>query len=417
MGAREGVLEAALLDMVGREGLITGEKLMAYTLDGRTPQAAVLPASVGQVAQVMAFAHRRGLAVVPWGGGTMMGLGNIPARYHLALDLRRLTRVVEHEPADLTLTVEAGLTVARLQEHLARYGQAVPLDPPYPERASIGGTLATAMAGPARYSLGRPRDATIGIKVVTADGRLVKAGGKVVKNVAGYDLCKLYVGSLGTLAVIVEASFRLVPLPQVRERMALAFPGPLAAWRAAQEAWRRQLALRALFLQWEGGPFLLLAELAGGEAAVARSRQELAALAQGLGGRPAEAQERWPEALASPPHAEGLAVKVDVLPARVPVCLGELLPLAPTLAVALAPFGPLFALWPPEADARAVLGAVAQVAASAEGTVVVHRCPPALKGEMDVFGPPPPSFHLMKAVKERWDPKGILSPGRFVGRL
>jgi len=418
MKTGQGALEAALLDIVGREGLVPADELSAYAVDGRVPVAAVRPASVAEVAQVMALAHRRGLAVVPWGGGTMMGLGNAPARYHLALDLRRLNRVVEHEPADLTITVEAGIDVAALQEYLAGHRQMAPLEPPRPQQATVGGTLAAAAVGPARLSLGRPRDVTIGIKVVMADGRVTKAGGKVVKNVAGYDLCKLYVGSLGTLAVIVEASFKLLPQPRLQEALAFAFPDPSAACKAASQAWRRHLALRSLAVQRQKeGPFVLVAHLAGGEAAVARSHQELSHLAAGLEGQATTAREVWEDLVASPPVAQALVVRASVLPAQVPECMARLASLAPDAMVAIPLAGVVLARWPADADVRALVARAREAVASMGGTTVVQQCPLPAKEEMDVFGPLPPSFPIMKAVKGRWDPKGVLSPGRFVGRL
>ncbi len=413
---RQGALEAALLDVVGEEELVTGEGLASYTVDGRQPQVAVRPASVGQVSEVMALAHRLGLGVIPWGSGTMMGLGNVPTRYNLALDLRRLDQLVEHEPADLTLTVQAGMTVARLQEMLAPHEQMIPLDPPWPHQATIGGTLAAAAAGPARCSLGLPRDVTIGIKVVMADGRVTKAGGKVVKNVAGYDLCKLYVGSMGTLAVIVEATFKLLPIPRTRETLAFAFPTPLPAWQAAMEAWRRHLALGSLYLQWQGGPYTLVVRLTGIQEAVDRSLSALAAIAQGLGGETTEVKERWEEAMASPAEARGLTMKLSVSPSRVPACLERLASLSPSLVMAMPLAGICYARWD-EADQPSSLARKAmELAGSLGGTAIIHACEAALKEHVDVFGPLPPSFHIMKAIKERWDPKGNLSPGRFLGR-
>jgi len=203
-----------LESIVGADGLLPPEPAGAFAVDGLTPQAAVAPASYEQVAEVMGYAHAEELAVIPWGGGAHIHTGNVPARYDIALSLSRLNAVVEHEPADLTTTVQAGMTLSELQGRLGAAGQLLPLDPPGGERATIGGILAANASGPWRHAFGSARDMTIGLRVVTAEGRITRAGGRVVKNVAGYDLCKLYVGSLGTLGVIVEATFKLAPLPQ-----------------------------------------------------------------------------------------------------------------------------------------------------------------------------------------------------------
>src|SRR3990172_741034 len=188
-----------LESIVGAKGLLPPERPDAFAVDGLTPQAAVAPASYEQAAEVMRYAHAEGLAVIPWGGGTHIHVGNLPRRYDIALSLSRLNAVVEHEPADLTTTVQAGMTLSELQGRLGAAGQLLPLDPPGGERATIGGILATNASGPWRHAFGGARDMTIGLRVVTAEGRITRAGGRVVKNVAGYDLCKLYIGSLGTL--------------------------------------------------------------------------------------------------------------------------------------------------------------------------------------------------------------------------
>ncbi|MBF8286481.1 MAG: linked oxidase-like protein, partial [Dehalococcoidia bacterium] len=205
--------------IVGREGALAD--VAAFAVDGLTPQAAVAPSSYEQVAAVMRYAHAEGLAVIPWGGGAHIHVGNVPARYDIALGLSRLNAVVEHEPADLTATVQAGMTLSELQGRLGGAGQLLPLDPPGGERATIGGILAANASGPWRHAFGSARDMTIGLRVVTAEGRITRAGGRVVKNVAGYDLCKLYIGSLGTLGVIVEATFKVASLPR-EQRAAVA---------------------------------------------------------------------------------------------------------------------------------------------------------------------------------------------------
>src|SRR5262249_46223876 len=158
------------------------------------------------------LAHRKELAVVPWGGATTMGMGRPPERVDIVLRLHRLSRMLEHAPADLTASAQAGITIARLQSQLGSRGQWWPIDPARPESATFGGLLATTSSGPKRYLYGTARDLLIGITVVHADGMISKAGGKVTKNVTGYDMMKLYIGALGTLAVIVEATLKLRPL-------------------------------------------------------------------------------------------------------------------------------------------------------------------------------------------------------------
>src|SRR6266508_1269310 len=193
--------------------LLTGGGTDGYEIDELRPSAVALPADVEEVAALLRLASARGWAVAPRGGGTMIEQGNPPARLDLVLDLTRLDHVIEHRPRDLTVTVAAGITVGALQEELAKQGQMLALDPPLAGRATVGGVLAGNAWGPRRQRYGTARDLLIGSRTVLADGTRVRSGGKVVKNVAGYDLNRLFIGSAGTLAVLVEATFKVVPIP------------------------------------------------------------------------------------------------------------------------------------------------------------------------------------------------------------
>src|SRR5262249_49203738 len=173
----------------------------------------VFPGSKEEVGAILSLAGEHEVPVLPWGGGTALGIGAPPARVGIVLGLKRLDRVLEHEPGDLTATVEAGVTLGAFQAHLGRRGQWLSLDPAYRDVATVGGILASNASGPRRHLYGTCRDLLIGVTVVSADGTVVRGGGKVVKNVAGYDLPKLFVGSFGTLGVLVEATFRLRPRP------------------------------------------------------------------------------------------------------------------------------------------------------------------------------------------------------------
>src|SRR5206468_913623 len=221
------LVQDALLErlrtIVGAPNVLTGVELSPYVVEGRTPDAAIFPGSVEEVSAVIALVSELGLPVIPGGGGTAASVGLPSARAGLVRGLRRLTRLVEHEPGDLTVTVEAGTTVGELQAALRGRGQWLSLDPADAERATIGGVLATNASGPRRHLYGTARDLLIGVTVVTAEGAIVKGGGKVVKNVAGYDLPKLFVGSYGTLGVIVEATFKLRPRPDDERLVCVSF--------------------------------------------------------------------------------------------------------------------------------------------------------------------------------------------------
>ncbi len=184
----------------------------------------VLPANTQQVSEILRFANENHLTVSPSGGCTKHSWGNPNANKHPSSTLTRLNRVIEHPWQDLTCTVQAGCTWQQLQETLKKHGQFVALDPLWPERATVGGILATNDSGALRHRYGSLRDLVIGMTIVLADGTIARSGGKVVKNVAGYDLCKLVTGSLGTLAVITEATFRLHPLPQHTQTFTVSAP-------------------------------------------------------------------------------------------------------------------------------------------------------------------------------------------------
>ncbi|HKQ65405.1 MAG TPA: FAD-binding oxidoreductase, partial [Methylomirabilota bacterium] len=208
---------------VGPVNVLTGIELSPYVVDGRTPEAAVFPGTIEEVAAVMAMASEVGRAVTVWGGGTATSVGMPPTGAGLVMGLRRMSRLLEHEPGDLTATVEAGITVDAFQSALRTRGQWLSLDPPDAGRATVGGVIATNACGPRRHLYGTARDLLIGVTVVTADGSVVKGGGKVVKNVAGYDLPKLFIGSYGTLGVIVEATVKLRPLAEQEELVSVRF--------------------------------------------------------------------------------------------------------------------------------------------------------------------------------------------------
>src|SRR5439155_5793876 len=186
---------------------------LVLDIDGVTPHSRVAPTSADELAAALKGANEAGRAVAPVGGGTQLDLGMPPTRLDLVIETTGLNRVVEYEPADLTVTVEAGMRLAELQRILGEQGQFLALDPPAEEAATIGGLIATNASGPLRFSYGTARDLVIGTRVANPEGTLTHSGGRVVKNVAGYDLNKLYIGSLGTLAIVIELSFKLAPIP------------------------------------------------------------------------------------------------------------------------------------------------------------------------------------------------------------
>jgi len=387
--------------LIGRAHVSEADR-EAFAVGGAIPHAIARPGSYEDVAAILRHADERRLAVIPWGGGTMMRLGNAPARYDIALSLARLNNIVEHEPADLTVTCQAGITLGALRERLAATGQSVPLDPSLPAEATVGGALAANAWGAYRLAYGTPRDFTIGMRVVTADGRITRAGGKVVKNVAGYDLCKLYIGSLGTLGVIVEATFKVRPLPRAERHLAFDCDSPESACAAANEAYRRGLSLSAATVSHQGeGRWLLGVHLEGMPAAVERSARELEALAG------------TPVATAGPAKEEAVALRLSTLPSALPSLLSRL---ATLTGVRLAAY-PTAGVVRLAADDDALVEPALVIAEDAGATALIESCPPPLKAGRDVFGEAPDSLPLMRSLKRQFDPHGTLGPGRFAGGI
>jgi glycolate oxidase FAD binding subunit len=405
------VKQASLIDeleALAGAGNVSERRREEFAVDSVVPQAIVRPGSYEEVAGVLRYTDAGGLSVIPWGGGTMMGLGNTPRRYDIALCLSRLNAIVEHEPADLTVTCQAGISLDALREKMRESGQLAPLDPALPGSATVGGALAANAFGAYSLAYGTARDFTIGLRVVTADGRITRAGGKVVKNVAGYDLCKLYIGSLGTLGVIVEATFKLRPLARAEQRMTFPFDSPDAACALANQAYRRGLGVVAMEVRiTTGGRWLLAMHFSAMPAAVERSVREVEALAGSSGG---PAQED-----SVPGTLQALAVRFNTLPSALPALLTQLAALTkarlvayPTLGVARASFA---------AADGALLQQLTQMAANSSATMLIEACPADLKQAIDVFGGPAGSSELMRRLKQEFDPRGTLSPGRFAGKL
>jgi glycolate oxidase FAD binding subunit len=270
----------------------------AFSVDGRTPRYALYPTAPEQVAAVLRCAADHDLGVIPCRGVTKLGVGNLPRRYDVALSLRELNHVWHYEPADLTVTAEGGMKFGDFQKFVGRDGLWLPLDPPGGPRGSLGGILATNASGPLRLFYGAPRDVVVGMKIATPEGKIIKTGGRVVKNVAGYDMAKLLIGSCGTLGVIVEASFKLFPLPSERATFVLPtgtlgiardlrrriLRSPLQPMRLVLlDAVAAKLTLAGTPLEREVGESEIWVELGGSARVLERCARELEGLGKAAG--------------------------------------------------------------------------------------------------------------------------------------
>ena len=395
------------------------------------------PASLAEATEVLGRAARDGERVLFLGGGTELSLGAPPAGVEVELGTERLERIVEHAPLDQIVTVEAGVRLASLQDSLARAGQMLALDSPWASRTTLGGLVATNAFGPLRTRYGSIRDLIIGITLVRADGTEARGGGKVVKNVAGFDLPKLMVGSLGTLGFISTVTFRLHPRPEIARMVLFPDLDADAVRRVVLVLRQAQLEPSAVAaLVHEGGDdlgvrfdgrFELGVRFEGFEAGVRQQAMKLLDLAtrQGWGAESLGAEvarafwARHDDARESP---AGFRAKLAAQPMDLErVANGAIGSLFAALEVPRCVCYPTLGLAFVAGEVR-VPGQVAAAVSAAreavpEGSVVVHAAPPEVRGAVDVWGAPPAALPLMQAVKDRLDPGRRLAPGRFVGGL
>ncbi|GIV97037.1 MAG: glycolate oxidase [Herpetosiphonaceae bacterium] len=420
MNPQPRVIANELQSIVGAEHVREAEP--PYPPGVVMPLLLVEPGSAEELALVLRAARDAQVAVLPRGGGTKLEWGNAPRSAALVLSTRRLDRVIDHAWADMTATVEAGCTVARLQETLAQHGQRLALDPLWPERATIGGILATNDSGTLRVRFGALRDLILGVMVALPDGTLAKSGGRVVKNVAGYDLPKLFTGSLGTLGVIIQATFRLYPLPRETHSLSFSLEDVAAANRLMLAVLDSPLAPTGLQLRVAGESSPQLDVRFEGVAAAAQMRR-LLALA-GDAEHTEAALEVWAlrESLWQG-QEPGLVCKFSVLPADLAAVCEEIRRVAGRLrlrwsVIAQAVGVGLLRLEGPNQEAlAAALGVLRAEFEARAGSLVLLHTPPDFHGRIDVWGDPGDALPLMRRVKEQFDPAGILNPGRFVGGL
>jgi glycolate oxidase FAD binding subunit len=421
---------------LARDGLMV-RPADGYGIDGVEARFLARPRSVEEAGHVLAAAAADGLAVAFVGGGGKLGLGNPPERLDLVVETMALNQVLEHAAGDLVVRAQAGVRLADLQATLAPAGQQLALDPPEP-RATLGGVVAANASGPRRLRYGTVRDLLIGITVVLADGTVARAGGKVVKNVAGYDLGKLFCGSLGTLGMVAEVIFRLHPVPAAASVVTLAVDGPAQAGEALGRLQETALEPSAVELTvdefgWPGrlttvfegiqpgveAQAAAAAELLGrvGDAAVAGPGGVEAALNQ-LGARPFEKAEYALKATFPP--SELVGVLADLAGTERRWVGGSLSVHAATGVLWMASAareGDLPADSPGFPMAVAAIRDQRERLAARGGSLVLVKGPPELKRAVDVWGPPGDAVGLMRRVKERFDPDRRLGPGRFVGGI
>ena len=413
---------AELETVVGREHMRPASA--ADAIDGMQPAGVIAPGTAQEVAQVLRYCSSAGLAVVPRGGGTKLCFGNRPQKADFIVSTERLNRVIEHAWGDMTATVEAGCTIDSFQEALKEHGQRLAADPLQPERSTVGGLLATAQNGTLRIRYGAVRDLVLGLEMALSDGSVIKAGGKVVKNVAGYDLTKLAIGSFGTLGVITRAVFRLHPIPVATATYSAVVPATSEANKLVLAILDSNLVYTGLQIRaeqtdriavdvrFEGIPeslqdqFLKLSRIAAG-CSFAESPDEVWMARQQL----------FVNA------SNSVICKCTALPAQIGLICDAVFRQAQSADVAAT----LVVQGTGVAEVRVdtarpqqqmeVIKTLRGELGRLDGTLIVQQCPVSMKEGLDVWGTLKDALPLMQSIKQKFDPARTLNPGRFVGAI
>ncbi len=469
---------AALTGIVGKDAV---EEKPQVTVAGKSPSLRVRPKSVEEVGKVLAFANENGLGVIPTGSGTKLETGNPPEKFDLLLDLTGLDQIVEYDAENLTIAAQAGVRVKDLVELVTKDELFFPVDPAFPGEATIGGVVATSDNGPKRFQHGNLRDVVLGVKVVLPNGELVKFGGRTIKNVSGYDVTKMMIGSMGILGVIVEATFRLLPEPQREDILVHAFPKLSEVTKLAGQVLDSVLVPSSLELlspaarklikgvasDFAVGEYLLVVGLEGHPDAVVRQEQDLTSMCANLapnrtalvvgGDYVAEGKEASEREVTCQIHDHGEACNCETVTdqATVDSLWEEIYNLERTAkeagyAVAAKVAVPLAQVWEMAAAAEksaaangvqiaykisagngllnlymqgdnekvlAVLEDLRTLAQKREGSLVL-KSTPLFNGSFEVWGEPQGThISLIRATKAKYDPNGVLNVGRYVGRI
>jgi glycolate oxidase FAD binding subunit len=414
--------------------VISGDPLHRYTLGELTPQIALRPKTLDEISAIFRLADENQAAVVLWGGGTSIGLGNFPSSYDLAVDMTDLKHVISHDKDNFTITVQAGLRLGELQRILRAAGQFLPLNPPEADKATLGGLIAANISGPWRLAYGAVRDIMLGIKVVVADGRIVAFGGKTMKNVAGYDVGKLFIGSLGTLGAIGEVTLRLYALPEKNATVLLPANSLPGAFDLANQAITLSATgaeildpLSAKQLKYFLGPafdensWLVAVDLMGDEEVV---RGRIAALSSPsailLEGNLRQLCWDTISQLTKPITSDALVGRASLPPAAVKRWLEQVIEMdcrRPFQFVICPGTGRAWIIFSANESSSGVLTSLRLAANRLEGYFTIEAAPESWKTTLPIWDEAGVDLALLKGVKQVFDPNNILAPGRFLGGI
>lgn len=409
------------------------ERIARVCASDNFPSSVVYPSTVEELKGVIACAHSNSWNVLPCGSGSKLGWGGVVKDVDLVVSTERLNRVIEHAVGDLTVTVEAGVKLADLQNLLFKEGQFLPLDPAYAQDATMGGIIATADSGSWRQRYGGVRDMLLGISFVRSDGQLAKAGGRVVKNVAGYDLMKLFTGSYGTLGILTEVTFRAYPIPEAAGTVVLTGDGEAvdAATKTLLASALTPTAVDLLSTQLVtklglGRGIGLMVRFQSVKESVEEQSSRLLEVGQKLGLQgtvytDADEANLWqslPEQIWSPSQEPAITCKIGILPTAAVTTLTQLDTLTSSTGLGLIHAGSgLGLLRHPATVTPQIILELRRHCEAQRGFLTVLEAPIALKQQLDVWGYNGNALNVMRGIKQQFDPKNLLSPQRFVGKI
>jgi glycolate oxidase FAD binding subunit len=433
------VLTPKLERIVGSENIRHSEEGFSdYAVDDKAPRIIVYPDNSDEISAVMRVVNEEGVSVCLLSQGTKIGIGNIPRGVDILLCMCRWGRIIEHDQGNLTVTVEAGVKLSELQKALGDKKQFLPLDPMFGSKSSIGGIVASNSNGPRRLRYGSVRDLLIGMKAVLPTGEKIKAGGKVVKNVAGYDMCKLFVGSLGTLGIITEATFKLYPLPEVQKTILLSLESSSRAFELVSSLLDSLVFPSALEvlnysaldvlssridISFRENPCCLAVRLEGFKESVQRGYDEIRKMGivctRILEG---QVQEKFWTELSEFHYISGsnFRFKASVPASITPDVFDIVEEYSKNLGfnanlISHAGNGILYGFFSTGEPDKVIqfMNDLGSYTAKAGGYFVVESAPTEIKKRINIWGHIPDGIKIMRNIKERFDPKDVMSPGRF----
>ncbi len=435
-------IRTRLAEIVGKDNVASGPATAAFSIGGATPITVVVPADEAQAGEMAKFAYLEKIPVVAWGGGTKQDVEPIQPTDGVVLSTAKLNSTIELDAANLTVTVGSGKALDDLQRELAEARLFLPLDPPDSARATIGGTLATNRSGPNRLLYRTARDMVLGVRVATPLGTVIRAGGKTVKDVAGYDMKKLYIGSWGTLGAITAATFRLLPLPEAKATVAMVFPRlseGCAAVMAILGSFMRPSTAELLStnvidigvesLKSVSGEYVLLVQVEGAVEDVERQKRELGEVATRHGAREivtleganeAQIWKRRKEVFAQmPADRAAVLVKGSILLKRVGDFIGGIEGLKTdgldASIAAHAGNGIVYALVSGEPEKlAAAVQRLQKLAAECGGFALLQKGPGEVVGKVQLW-PRRTDYGLMREIKAQLDPANLWNPARTPG--